>query len=175
MNEQLQRAIPIPAAADSMNGLPQQQVTMIESASTDRMAAGRTCTTEEPVITSSQQQYKPMHEAVLQKSSSENNLTIVTDDATDSSTTSSSSSDENENDYDKYHTISIRRESYGVLMDCPRILTNNMMKELRYYGMPKVLHQYTWELCYSLGFHGDSFVTILNQCKPGRCHPSCGG
>jgi TLD len=80
-------------------------------------------------------------------------------------TESETDSDEDSHVSDWLYPLSIRSEPILDVTECPRILTKSMMKELRDYGMPKTLQQYSWERCFSIGLHGDSFVTVLNQCR----------
>ena len=56
-------------------------------------------------------------------------------------------------------------EPEAQLQACPRLLTLEHVHELRQHLPTPLLQSYTWERCFAIGLHGDSFRTLVQTCQ----------
>jgi hypothetical protein len=64
-------------------------------------------------------------------------------------------------------TVDIQEEPCNDLKTCPRILSPHMARQIHDY-LPESLQMQTWERCFAIGRDGDSFITLLECCRPYR-------
>lgn len=59
--------------------------------------------------------------------------------------------------------IVLEPEDPEDLRECPRVLTNEMLRQLHTKGLPHSLQQCRWERCFAIGRDGDSFCHFVER------------